>query len=127
MNDVLERHTESKKVEKRYFPQPLGKLISSPGSKNTLKTRETYFLHRNPQKPKDCRKTFEICFWNKFSKTSLNSLRHTVPEKKRKLASYACKRLWFVLKNEVVCEKSRIVPKQFQWRTYFSNIETVFG
>ena len=78
------RHTEPKIVfgkthrAERYFPQPLGKLISSPGSKSnkeaTLKIRETCFFYRNPHEIKNYEKKFLEPFDNFFQKTFLNSV-----------------------------------------------------
>ena len=94
--NVSERRTDAKKVEKRFFPQTFRKLISCTVSKNnkqgTLKKRETYFLYRKSQGPKIAKTWFENCFDEFFHSRKVL--------KQRKVAVYACKTLWFLLKNE---------------------------
>ena len=80
------RRTEPKKV----FSTTLGKLISSAGSKIkvALKTRETCFLHRKPQKLKIV-KTFEL---------SYVAMSHSAEN--LTVAIYARKTMLFLLKIE---------------------------
>ena len=79
-------------------------MIKSNG-KVTRKTRESYFVHRKPQKQKIAKKVFENCFRKKNEKFRSVS---RIVSKLRKLASYRRNTKIKVFPSQLGKDKSKL-------------------